>query len=160
MAATANTNNRRNARPMREERYIHGSAARQADIKRQLEDPYLKPERTAHQTRRHARRMNFPYVLFLSVMMAVTGFALISYIRMESALTTSVKKIASLENQVNNLRLENDETLSRIETSVNLEEIRRIAITKLGMVYAGEGQIVEIPDEGSDYVRQYADIQQ
>ena len=90
----------------------------------------------------------------------MTGFALISYIRLESSLTTSVKKIASLENQVNNMRLENDENLSRIEASVDLEEIRRIAITKLGMVYAGEGQIVEIPDEGSDYVRKYADIQQ
>ena len=40
----------------------------------------------------------------------------------------------------------------------NENEIRRIAITELGMTYAGQGQIVEIPDDGSDYVRQYADI--
>lgn len=159
MAATRNTDYRRNARPMREEIYVQGSAARQADFKRQLEEPYIQPNHSARRNRERAHRMNFAYVLFLSVMMAVTGFALIGYIRMESSLTTSVKKIASLESQVNNLRLENDEALSRIETSVNLEEIRRIAITKLGMVYAGEGQIVEIPDEGSDYVRQYADIQ-
>ena len=50
-----------------------------------------------------------------------------------------------------------------LETAVdtltyNEEEIRRIAITELGMTYAGQGQIVEIPDDGSDYVRQYADI--
>ena len=160
MAAVRNTNHKRNARPVRDEFYVQGSAARQVDIRRQLEEPYIQPEHSVRRNRERARRMNFPYVLFLSVMMAVTGFALIGYIRMESALTTSVKKIAALESQVNNLRLENDENLSRIEASVNLEDIRRIAITKLGMVYAEEGQIVEIPDEGSDYVRQYADIQQ
>ena len=51
-----------------------------------------------------------------------------------------------------------EEMKNRIDSSINLEEIRRIAITELGMTYAGQGQIVEIPDDGSDYVRQYADI--
>ena len=50
-----------------------------------------------------------------------------------------------------------------LETAVdtltyNEEEIRRIAITELGITYAGQGQIVEIPDDGSDYVRQYDEI--
>ena len=104
--------------------------------------------------------MNFAYVLFLTAAMAVTGFVLISYIQMESAITTSVKAVAARESELNTLKTENDEALSRIETSIDLEEIRRIAITELGMTYAGEGQIVEIPSEGSDYVRQYADIGQ
>ena len=38
------------------------------------------------------------------------------------------------------------------------DEIRRIAITELGMTYPNQDQIVTIPDEGSDYVRQLADI--
>ena len=41
---------------------------------------------------------------------------------------------------------------------MDLEEVRRIAITQLGMVYAQEGQIVEIPSDGSDYVRQFTEI--
>ena len=102
--------------------------------------------------------MNLAYVLFLTAAMAVTGIILVNYIRMESSITQSVEKMAALESQLNNIRTENDETLNRIESSVDLNEIRRIAITELGMVYAGEGQIVEIPDEGSDYVRKYADI--
>lgn len=103
--------------------------------------------------------MNFAYVFFLCIAMAVTGCVLVGYIWIQSGITTSVEKISSLESQVNNLKLENDETLGRIENAVDLEEIRRIAITELGMTYAQEGQIVEIPDGGSDYVRQYTDIQ-
>lgn len=103
--------------------------------------------------------MNMAYVVFLTMAMAVTGCVLIGYIWLQSGITTSVKTISTLESQVNNLKLENDEALGRIENAIDLEEIRRIAITELGMTYAQEGQIVEIPDEGSDYVRQYADIQ-
>ena len=52
-----------------------------------------------------------------------------------------------------------DGVLTATDTlTYNENEIRRIAITELGMTYAGQGQIVEIPDDGSDYVRQYADI--
>ncbi|MBQ7839103.1 MAG: cell division protein FtsL [Lachnospiraceae bacterium] len=139
--------------------YVYGSAARQADIRRQLDEPRKQLSHTTRKNRERARHMNFAYVLFLCLAMAVTGYVLIGYIRLESGITTSVKKIASLENQVNTLKVENDENLSRIESAVDLEEIRRIAITELGMVYAAQGQIVEIPDEGSDYVRQYTEIQ-
>lgn len=142
----------------RQENYVYGSAARQVDVRRQLEEPRKQLSHTTRKNRERAKHMNLAYVLFLSAAMVITGFGLISYIRLESGITQSVKQIASLENQVNTLKLENDEALSRIESSVNLEEIRRIAVTELGMVYATEGQIVEIPDEGSDYVRQYAEI--
>ena len=101
---------------------------------------------------------NAAYVLFLTVALAVTSVMLIGYIRLESSITQSVKQVATLQSQLNNLKMENDEMKNRIDSSINLEEIRRIAITELGMTYAGQGQIVEIPDDGSDYVRQYADI--
>ena len=81
-------------------------------------------------------------------------------IKLKNRSIVSIMAVAAKESELNALKTENDEALSRIETSIDLEEIRRIAITELGMTYAGEGQIVEIPSEGSDYVRQYADIEQ
>ena len=110
------------------------------------------------QEMKRLRYRNVAYVLFLTVAFAVTSVMLIGYIRMESSITQSVKQVAALQSQLNNLKTENDEMKNRIDSSINLEEIRRIAITELGMTYAGQGQIVEIPDDGSDYVRQYADI--
>lgn len=139
--------------------YVQGSAVRKTDIRRQLEEPRRQLSPTTRKNRERARRMNLPYVLFLSAAMAVTGVVLIGYIQMQSAITTSVKEVARLESELNALKTENDEALSRIESSIDLEEIRRIAISELGMTYAAEGQIVEIPDEGSDYVRQYAKIE-
>ena len=142
--------------------YVAGTAARQAEPARrpgrELEQPKRQLSHSTRKNRERAKYMNLAYVLFLTAAMAVTGIILVNYIRMESSITQSVEKMAALESQLNNIRTENDETLNRIESSVDLNEIRRIAITELGMVYAGEGQIVEIPDEGSDYVRKYADI--
>lgn len=139
--------------------YVQGTSVRKADIRRQLEVPKKQLSHTTRKNRERAHHMNFFYVLFLSAAMVVTGVVLIGYIQMESTITQSVKQIAALESRLNNLKTENDEALGRIESSIDLEEIRRIAITELGMTYAGEGQIVEIPDEGSDYVRQYTNIQ-
>ena len=119
------------------------------------------PRRELEKQKQEMKRLryrNAAYVLFLTVAFAVTSVMLISYIRMESSITQSVKQVAALQSQLNNLKTENDEMKNRIDSSINLEEIRRIAITELGMTYAGQGQIVEIPDDGSDYVRQYADI--
>ena len=77
---------------------------------------------------------------------------------MQADITTQVETIARLESELNSLRLANDEELTRINSSVDLEEIKRIAIGELGMVYATEGQIVNYTNEGSDYVRQLGDI--
>lgn len=102
--------------------------------------------------------MNLGYVLFLSASLLVAGIVLIGYIRLQSEITASVKHIAAMESTLNSLKVSNDEEYSRIESSVDLDEIRRIAITELGMTYPNQDQIVTIPDEGSDYVRQLADI--
>lgn len=159
MAARTSSGRRRNTNEYTRNAYIQGSAVRKNDIRRQMDEPRRELSHTTRKNRERAHHMNFAYVLFLSVAMAVTGAILIGYIQIQSDITTSVKKVAALESQLNNLKLENDEALGRIESSVDLEEIRRVAITELGMTYAQEGQIVEIPDEGSDYVRQYATIQ-
>ena len=73
-------------------------------------------------------------------------------------ITNSVKHIAALESELNQLRRDNDENYSRITSNVDLEEVKRVAIQELGMTYAREGQIVIFNGEGSDYVRQTGDI--
>lgn len=140
--------------------YVQGTAVRKLETQFELEEPKEKQlSHAARKNRDKAVYMNFGYVLFLTAMMLVAGVVLISYLQVQSDITTSVKKIATLESQLNHLKMENDEELSRIETSIDLDEIRRIAINELGMSYAKQGQIVTIPNEGSDYVRQMTEIQ-
>lgn len=98
------------------------------------------------------------YVLFLGAALMAAGIILVYYIGLQSDITNSVKNIASLERQLNDLKVANEEDYSRINSSVDLEEIRRIAIQELGMQYAKEGQIISFASENSDYVKQMAEI--
>lgn len=138
--------------------YVSGSAARRYDVKRELEKPVKEQDHAVRRNREKASYMNLGYVMFLTIFLGLAAFTLIGYIRLEAGIDVSVKKIASMESELNTMKSKNDEALAKIESSIDLEEIKRIAITELGMTYAKEGQIIEIPNEGSDYVMQYAEI--
>lgn len=97
--------------------------------------------------------MSLGYVLFLVLAMCVAGYVLINYIQLQADITTATGHIASQERELNNLRVANDEELSRITSGVDMEEVKRVAIGELGMVYPQEGQIVLYSNEGRDYVR-------
>ena len=50
--------------------------------------------------------------------------------------------------------------MNRIESSVNLEEIRNIAMNELGMVYATGENVILYENTSQNYVSQYEDIPQ
>ena len=100
--------------------------------------------------------MNLAYVLFLIAALCCTGVILVNYLQIQSEVTRKAEVIASLEKDLNDLRLSNDEEYNRILSSVDMEEIKRIAIGELGMTYAREGQIQTYTNEGNDYMRRVA----
>lgn len=134
--------------------YVEGNTVRRLDTVRELQEPVRRPNQVVRRNQEKSRYMNLPYVLFLTAAMVITGIMLIGYLQTQSNLTLSIKKVAKLESELNDMRLSNDEQLERINTSLDMEEIRRIAIEELGMTYAKEGQVVMVSGEGSDYVRQ------
>ena len=162
MARTNSTNQRQNIyrdTNRRGSAYVNGSAVRKLDIPATIEEaPRKKLSHTTRKNRDKAHHMNFAYVMFLTSALLVAGFILIGYIQLQSDITNSVHRIAKLESQLNNLRADNDEQLSRIESKIDLEEVKRIALNELGMLYADEGQIIVYSGEGSDYVRQVAEL--
>ena len=102
--------------------------------------------------------MNIGYVLFLATALIAVGFVLTTYLSLKADITNSVKNIARLESELNNMKLDNDERECRISSNTNLEEIRQTAIQELGMQYAGEGQIITFRSEDNDYVIQKGEI--
>lgn len=139
--------------------YIQGSAVRKLDVTREIEQsPKKKLSNTARKNREKAEHMSLGYVLFLSIALFATGCILVGYIGLQSDITNSIKRIAALEGELNDLKLANDEEYNRITSSIDLEEVRRIAIQELGMQYAEEGQIVVFQSENNDYVKQMAAI--
>lgn len=158
-AATRTTGARR-AQAQRNGRiYQYDNTARQLDVRRAIEEqPVKRLSNTTRKNRDRAVYMNLGYVLFLVAAMAVTAMVLINYIQLQSRITNNVTEISRMESCLNELKLANDEEYSRITSSIDLEEIKRIAIGELGMTYASEGQVVTYTNEGSDYVKQLADI--
>lgn len=135
--------------------YIQGSAVRRLDVTKEIErKPKKKLSNTARKNREKAEHMSPGYVLFLSLALIATGFILVSYIRLQSDITNRIDHISALERELNDLRLANDEEYNRITSSIDLEEVRRIAVQELGMRYAEEGQIVSFTSENNDYVKQ------
>lgn len=98
------------------------------------------------------------YVLFVAVALVFTAFVLVQYISLRSDVTNRLQNISRLEQQLNDLKLENDATYSRINSNMDLAQIRDTAINELGMTYAKEGQIETFTSENGDYVRQIAKI--
>lgn len=92
--------------------------------------------------------------MFLAMSLLVLAVSITYYLSLQADLTSASKNVAHMESQLNSLKLDNDENYSRINSSINLDEVRRIAIQELGMQYADEGQIISFNGEGSDYVRQ------
>lgn len=139
--------------------YVQGNAARRLEEELYApRQPKGQRNHTARKNREKAYHMSFGYVLFLSCALLSAGVILMGYIGLQADITNSIKTISSMESELNALKLKNDEEYSRITSSVDLEEVKRIAIQELGMQYAQEGQIVVFSGEGSDYVRQIADI--
>ena len=139
--------------------YVEGNTARKLNVVEELQKPLETKENSKKKPDR-SLYMNLGYVVFLIGALAVAAMILMSYIRIQSDIIISVRNIASMESELNNLKLSNDEDYARAASSVDLDEVRSIAIGELGMRYAKEGQIINVSGEGSDYVRQLAQIQE
>ena len=153
---------KRNGNKKVQSTYIQGNTVRKLNIVEELGQPVEKTpvNPTVRKNREKALYMNLGYVLFLVAALVSAAIILISYIQIQSQITLSVKTIAAMESELNDLRLTNDEDYARAASSVDLEEVRSVAIGELGMRYAKEGQIINVSGEGSDYVRQLAEIQE
>lgn len=157
MAQTRRTNtNRTNTyRGTHNGAYVYGNIARKLDVQRPLEqEPRRQLSNEARKNREKAHHMNLGYVVFLVAAFCTCAFILINYIQLQSELTNRTKGLAALESRLNTMRLENDEAYSRITSSIDLEEIKRVALGELGMIYAEEGQIITYSSVTNDYMRQ------
>lgn len=138
----------------RNQNYVYGSAAPKVDIRREVENERIhRVSQATKKNREHVRSMSPAYVMVLILCLCTALGVIIWYVNLQSQVTSQVSVINQLESKLNNMRQANDEEALRIDNSLDLEEIRRIAIGELGMTYAQEGQIVLYSGEGADYMR-------
>lgn len=150
--------NRTNRNTYASNGYVYGNTVRKLDVQRQLEEPQRKVlSNQARKNREKAKHMSLGYIVFLIAAFSMAGVILINYIKLNAEIITLNEHIAGQEKILNELRIDNTEALSRIESSIDYEEIKRVAIQELGMTYPVEGQIIAYEGVTYDYVRRVAD---
>ena len=136
---------RREARSREQERRVREERRREEALQRRRE-------------LRHAQaRVRFSVAITM-LMMTVLTAAIIGYVRLLSSVTVSSRKISALETQIEKQKTLNDQRLEEIDASINMDEIRSIAINELGMKYADEDQIKTYSSQADDYVHQVAEV--
>lgn len=154
---------------MNKKYYVNGSAARQLNAqpvrKERIDRTKTEEERRKKNRRDAARRnreramyMSPARVMFLSACVGLSVFAAVTLVQIQAQTTQRMKQIASLENQLTDLRADNDAKYKEIVTSVDLNYIKDVAINELGMTYASEEQIVYFSIENENFMDQYGDI--
>jgi len=146
---------------MQEVRYttevVDGNTVRVGAASPQVRERELRRTQV-EQNRRRALSMNLHYVLFLTVAAVAVVMICIFYLKLQATSTQLQKRTVSLQSQLKNLQIENDIVYNEIVSGVDLEEVREVAVERLGMTYPSQTQIVAYDAVSSDYVKQYEEI--
>lgn len=148
--------------------YVDGNAVRRLEAvpnyheerlrrkeERRLAEKKRRRRKAARRNRERALKMSAGYVAFLAACVLAAALISAAYVSLQSEATIRQKNIAALETEISDLRIDNDTTYKRINTSVDLKAIKKKA-RKLGMRYPKKNQIVYYTIDNSDYMTQYS----
>lgn len=145
--------------------YIDGNVVRHVQAVPQQRPQQERQQRqrrsasvNAKRNREKALRMNMPYVVFLAAASIATVFVCVNFLQLQSQGINYRNQIATLESRLSSMKLANDNAYENAISSVNMEEVKDIAVNELGMVYANEGQVITYSSREGDYIRQYSEI--
>ena len=91
-------------------------------------------------------------------MLVFLTVAVIYYVQLMAGVSTTNNNISSMQNQIKTLKTANDQRYEEINSSINFDQIKEIAINELGMKYADADQVVTYSNESDDYVHQVNEV--
>jgi cell division protein FtsL len=144
--------------------YIDGNAARKLsavpDIRR--EEPAKRQPEHIRQPQRQPRAMHgisFASLLVLTAASIATVYVCIEYLKLQYEVNTMDKNIISMEKELTAVTHENDAAYEAINTAFDLDYVYHVAVEELGMVYPQNNTVITYKSSGTDYVRQYEDME-
>lgn len=139
--------------------YIHGNVVRKEQVQAPVRAPQQKEvSQQVKKNRSNALHMSKGYVAFLAIAAVMVLAACVCYLQLQSEITSRSKHITSMQHELADMKEANTTKYNAIMNSMNLEEVRDIAMNDLGMVYATADQIVTYKSPTSNAVTQYAGI--
>lgn len=133
--------------------YVYGSAARDAYVRRQMEEPVVPGQHHIQHEEQVAAPFSIGATLAIIASLVILGFAIVNYVQLRGELSSTITSVSRKEITLANIKSKNEEIYSRVSSSIDLQEIERIAKTELGMSYAEEGQVILYNSAGNDYMR-------
>lgn len=139
--------------------YVHGNVVRkeQTNVQASVRQSKEVSQRVRN-NRSKAMHMSKGYVTFLALAAVVALFACMQYLQLQSDITSRSKHITELQQDLADAKEANTTRYNAIMNSMNLEEIRDIAMNEFGMVYAQADQIIKYQRPDGSNVTQYAGI--
>ncbi len=138
--------------------YVYGNAVRKTAPEPRTQQCEREVSQRVRTNRSKAMHMNRGYVTFLAVAAFIALFACVQYLQLQSEITNRSKHITSMQQELADAKEANTTKYNAVMNSMNLEEIRDIAITDFGMTYATEDQIIRYQSPSGTSVTQYASI--
>lgn len=155
-------------RHYRRDSYIEGNVVRQREsvpgrsvqpaekTREQLHQERMR-KNAARQNQQRAMAMDRGYVAFLAAATVVCFLVCAIFIYLQSDVTTRMANIASIESQIAKVKADNVAAEKRLETTMNLDQIKEAA-KNLGLIMPGSEQVRYYSVENSDYMNQYGEI--
>ena len=128
------------------------------------------PKRTEQQTPTPVRKqrtqskprvdhnIGFFSMCLLLVAILVTLYTCFMYLRVQSETVVITKEIRMLEEELESLQDRNEAACNEVLDAVNLDEVYRVAVQELGMVYPNRNRTIYYQSSEDGYVRQFGDI--
>jgi len=138
--------------------YVYGSAALDDEHYEQRRERRRQSAAVPARREEHEQSASVFSVFLALFMMILLTVSVIGYVQLMSNVTVTSNNISSLETQIKNLKTENDQKYEEITSSINLDEIKEVAINELGMKYADSDQIVTYNNDSDDYVHQVQEV--
>ncbi len=150
--------------------YVEGNTVRKLDY---VQPEYVQPEisqperverpkkEVSQEVRRNQERalsMDGILVGMLALATIALLYICISYLSLQSSITTRLHNIEKQEVMLAELQEGNRGLASKINDYADLEYIYKVATEELGMVHPAEDQVIVYDRVESEYVRQYENI--
>lgn len=139
--------------------YVHGNVVRKDS--EAIQSPARRTKEVSQRVRANrskAMHMSKGYVAFLTMAAIVVLFACMKHLQLQSEITSRSGHITALQQELADAKEANATRYNVIMNSMNLEEIRDIAINDFGMVYAEADQIIKYQRPGASAIIQYSGI--
>ena len=126
--------------------YVYGSVvpkpAYEPERRNEEQEHRSRVSRQVKKNRRQVRYMNLGYVTFLALAAVLGLVVCVHYVQLQSRITSRSQNITALQEELADMREENNTRYNAVMDSVNLDEVRHRAQESLGMTYATQEQIV------------------